>query len=103
MSAARHVKAVTAGIAECVTEDHLPIRWNHGTRPAKYWHWRAIRRCNPVPSSLANYYCYCDYKQLLQLRTATAGTELPTTYCDYENCSLRLQLRTATAITIRQA
>jgi hypothetical protein len=49
MSAARQVKAVTTGIAECVTEDHLPIRWNHGTRPAKYWHWRAIRRCNSLP------------------------------------------------------
>lgn len=92
MSAARHVKAVTAGIAECVTEDHLPIRWNYGTRPAKYWPWRAIRRCNPFPSLSNN-----NYLLLLQLQTATttAGTELRTTYCDYEtatsdyNCELQ--------------
>jgi hypothetical protein len=78
MSAARHVKAVTAGIAECVTEDHLPIRWNYGTRPAKYWHWRAIRRCNPFPSLSNNNYLLLPQ---LQTATATAGTELrlPTT------------------------
>jgi len=76
MSAARHVKAIATGIAECVTEDHLPIRWNHGTRPAKYWHWRAIRRRNPFPSLSNNNNCYC----LQQLQTATASTELRTTY-----------------------
>jgi len=82
MSAARHVKAVTAGIAECVTEDHLPIRWNYGTRPAKCWHWRAIRRCNPLPSCLSSN----NYLLLLQVQTATATAttelrtaELPTT------------------------
>ncbi|TDW24327.1 hypothetical protein EV650_3206 [Kribbella kalugense] len=65
MSAARHVKAITAGIAECVTEDHLPIRWNYGTRPAKYRHWRAIRRRNPIPSLSNNNYRYFNYELLL--------------------------------------
>jgi hypothetical protein len=87
----RHVKAVTAGIAECVTEDHLPIRWNYGTRPAKYWHWRAIRRCNPFPS----YLC----EQQLQLPTSTT-----TAWYGTANYLLRLRkLRTATATSIRQA
>jgi hypothetical protein len=97
MSAARHVKAVTAGIAECVTEDHLPIRWNHGTRPAKYWHWRAIRRCNPFPSLSRttttycyfnyNYNCYCWYgtaNYLLRLRKLLTTTSTS----DY-NCELQ--------------
>ncbi len=72
MSAARQVKAITAGIAECVTEDHLPIRWNYGTRPANYWHWRAIRRRNPIPSLSNNNYL----QQLTTnyvMRTATAN------------------------------
>jgi hypothetical protein len=77
MSAARHVKAVAAGIAECVTEDHLPIRWNYGTRPAKYWHWRAIRRCNPFPSlsRTTTTYCYLNYELLLLVLNCA----LPTT------------------------
>jgi len=77
MSAARHVKAITAGIAECVTEDHLPIRWNYGTRPAKYWHWRAIRRRNPFPSlSNNNNSYYCDFNCKLHLRFVKPGTLL---------------------------
>jgi hypothetical protein len=89
MSAARHVKAVTAGIAECVTEDHLPIRWNYGTRPAKYWHWRAIRRCNPFPSLSNNTttYCYLNHKQLLLVRNCALPTATST--ADY-NCELLL-------------
>ena len=72
MSAARHLKAVTAGIAECVTEDHLPIRWNYGTRPAKYWHWRAIRRCNPFPSLSNNNYLLRVRNCALPTATSTA-------------------------------
>jgi hypothetical protein len=30
-----------------------------------------------------------NYNCILQLPTATAGTELRTTYCDYENCELQ--------------
>ncbi len=76
MSAARHVKAITAGIAECVTEDHLPIRWNYGTRPAKYWHWRAIRRRNPFPSLSRTTATYCDFNCKLLLRFVKPGTPL---------------------------
>src|SRR4051794_39082219 len=87
MSAARHVKAATAGIAECVTEDHLPIRWSYGTRPAKFWHWRAIRRWNPFEQQLPtatsttnrNFYCYCWYgtaHYLLRLQNCDFNYEL---------------------------
>lgn len=80
MSAARHVKAITAGIAECVTEDHLPIRWNYGTRPAKYWHWRAIRRRNPFPSLSRTTATYCDFNcdfdsSSLEPRSTTGSTD----------------------------
>jgi hypothetical protein len=88
MSAARHVKTATAGIAECVTEDHLPLRWNYGTRPAKNWHWRAIRRCNPFPSLSNNTttYCYLNHKQQLLVRNCalpTATTKTATSTADY--------------------
>jgi hypothetical protein len=87
MSAARHVKAIAAGIAECVTEDHLPIRWNYGTRPAKYWHWRAIRRCNPFPSLSNNNYLLLPRLQTATataVRTANYPLRLQTANCNFD-------------------
>jgi hypothetical protein len=52
----------THGDRICVTEDHLPFRWDCGTRPALYSLKQAIRRRATLPfsSDLPDvHYLYC--------------------------------------------
>ena len=79
MSAARHLEADTAGIAECVTEDHLPS--DGTTAPARRSTGTGGRSDGVILTLLVSNN---SYLLLLQLQTAT--TDTANCYCDYKYC-----------------